>query len=123
LQATLRVPLDAAARFGGEEFVLLLPNANTKDACQIAERLRRRLAAISIDFQGERFNVTASFGVSEWRNEESDLVAALTRADLAVYAAKQNGRNQVCTSHCLQQSSASQPQTRLEPVVNQATPE
>ena len=81
---------DVTARFGGEEFVCYLPNATLEEACEIAERARRDLAAIRLIDRP----LTASFGVA-LLSRASDLEETLKRADRAVYRAKAEGRNRV----------------------------
>ncbi|MCO4865210.1 GGDEF domain-containing protein [Cupriavidus sp. WGlv3] len=83
---------DIAARLGGEEFVVLLPDTPHEAALQLAERLRETLEQTSIEALPGMRNVTASFGVATLRPGE-DLEALLMRADNVLYAAKNNGRN------------------------------
>lgn len=83
---------DIAARLGGEEFVVLLPDTPHEAALQLAERLRETLEQTSMDALPGMHNVTASFGVATLRPGE-DLEALLMRADNVLYAAKNNGRN------------------------------
>lgn len=82
---------DQAARWGGEEFMLLLPETSLMGAQTIAERLRQRIAAAEFDNVGP---VTASLGVAVSSTGEQPS-ALLKRLDDALYAAKQNGRNRV----------------------------
>jgi diguanylate cyclase (GGDEF)-like protein len=84
---------DHVGRFGGEEFLLVLPGATVAQATSLLERLRARLEALQVLPSGER-PVTASFGLAAWRGDESaaDLVR---RADQALYRAKNAGRNRV----------------------------
>ena len=94
--AELRDDVDLAVRYGGEEFLLLLPAMEIMDAVHRAERIRRAIedAAIPNDYTGMAGVVTASFGVAASTPMElssSDLIAV---ADQALYAAKRNGRNQ-----------------------------
>jgi two-component system cell cycle response regulator len=91
---------DVLARFGGEEFVLLLPNTTAHQAGTIAERLRERIAhaSINLDDGGEGFKLTASFGVAaleekQGGNRVDAANGLLRRADRALYAAKAAGRN------------------------------
>jgi diguanylate cyclase (GGDEF)-like protein len=92
---------DVLARFGGEEFVLLLPNTTATQAGTIAERLRERIAQAAMRLEeGVPLALTASFGVAALEADpESDRVDAantlLRRADRALYAAKAAGRNRV----------------------------
>lgn len=83
---------DEIARWGGEEFLLLLPSASLQHAIQLAERIRNEIAAL--DFSGTP--VTVSIGVAEYQRGES-LETLLARADRALYAAKQGGRNRVAS--------------------------
>jgi two-component system cell cycle response regulator len=86
---------DIAARFGGEEFIVLLPHTALAPAMLKAEKLRKAIAAIFTD----RFPhpVTSSFGVAELSAGE-DSASLLRRADAALYQAKQGGRNRVIAS-------------------------
>ncbi|WP_432259155.1 diguanylate cyclase [Cupriavidus sp. TMH.W2] len=83
---------DIAARLGGEEFVVLLPDTPHDAALQLAERLRQTLEQTSMDVLPGMHTVTASFGVATLRPGE-DLEALLIRADNVLYVAKNNGRN------------------------------
>ena len=86
---------DLLARWGGEEFVLLLPEADLEQACAFAERLRQRFAATPITAgAASELTVTASFGVAQLGNHEN-LEALIKDADVALYKAKNAGRNQV----------------------------
>ncbi|GLO45809.1 GGDEF domain-containing protein [Pseudomonas putida] len=85
---------DFIARFGGEEFVLLLPQTSPADAVQIAEVLRATVEACPFHFKGERVVITTSIGLGAFRSgERGDQV--LKRADAALYRAKELGRNRV----------------------------
>lgn len=84
-------------RLGGEEFALLLPGGGMREAQKTAESLRKRCAARSFDRGETKLQVTCSFGISLWEASES-IDAALKRADIALYAAKSQGRNCVVTS-------------------------
>jgi diguanylate cyclase (GGDEF)-like protein/PAS domain S-box-containing protein len=86
---------DVAARVGGEEFMMLLPNTATDEAVVVAERLRIALAAQAVVLEdGTEFHLTASIGVATLQPGES-LHAVMQRADTALYAAKTGGRNRV----------------------------
>jgi diguanylate cyclase (GGDEF)-like protein len=82
---------DCMARWGGEEFIALLPNANEQMAAKFAERLRTLAAEITVI---PNAHATISIGVSEYRGPET-LEALIKRADAALYRAKQQGRDQV----------------------------
>ncbi|NWF16220.1 diguanylate cyclase [Pseudomonas reactans] len=87
-------PSDFIARFGGEEFVLLMPNSSLSDALAAGEVLRAAIEACPFHFKGEPVTITVSMGVAQFQpGERSDL--ALKRADEALYRAKAAGRNQV----------------------------
>jgi diguanylate cyclase (GGDEF)-like protein/PAS domain S-box-containing protein len=88
---------DLVARFGGEEFVLVLPDTSAELAVRIAERLRLAIEALSTDVGGQIIRVTASFGVAQRAAQESQL-EVLERADAALYSSKNGGRNRVTMS-------------------------
>jgi diguanylate cyclase (GGDEF)-like protein len=92
LRATVR-DSDLGARLGGEEFAVVLPDADLQDALLVAERLRAQLASRTIPAIGS--SVTASFGVAELRPADATAEALLHRADQAMYRAKALGRDQV----------------------------
>lgn len=81
-----------AARFGGEEFVLLLPGKTISEAESHIERLRQAIAALRFTFAGSEVGVTASLGIAQLLETDSD-TNLIERADLALYAAKEAGRN------------------------------
>ena len=80
---------DCAARFGGEEFIILLKETPVDAAMAMAEAVRARIADAPFDSVG---HVSASFGVATWDHHE-DAHALIKRADTALYAAKSKGRN------------------------------
>ncbi|KIF64486.1 DeoR faimly transcriptional regulator [Pseudomonas fluorescens] len=85
---------DFIARFGGEEFVLLLPATPPAIGAKLLETLRAAIEACPFHFKGERVTITISMGLASFRTgEHSDLV--LKRADQALYRAKNAGRNRV----------------------------
>jgi diguanylate cyclase (GGDEF)-like protein/PAS domain S-box-containing protein len=88
---------DLVARFGGEEFVLVLPDTSAELAVRIAERLRLAIETLSTDVGGQVIRVTASFGVAQRAAQESQL-EVLERADAALYCSKKEGRNRVTMS-------------------------
>ncbi len=85
----------AAARFGGEEFVLLLPDLGPNQAAALAERMRDDLANRDWQDFGMTQKITASFGVATFDRRTGTIDEAIVRADAALYAAKSKGRNQV----------------------------
>lgn len=95
--AESRRPYDEVARFGGEEFVLLLPNTSADAARHVAERIRGLLAGTPVESDGHRIPMTASFGVAALPAREITCLNDLLKAaDRALYVAKETGRNRVC---------------------------
>ena len=86
---------DILARFGGEEFVALLPESTLEDAMMIAGRLRKNIESHPVMINNTQINFTISIGVSRLNADAADLHALIKEADIALYRAKQNGRNQV----------------------------
>ncbi len=86
---------DTAARWGGEEFILLLPDADLDAAGTFARRLNREVNALELRTDGHIFRPAASFGVAEMSSDDSSVEDLIHRADKALYRAKDNGRNQV----------------------------
>ncbi len=88
-------PVDHLARFGGEEFVVLLPATTLDEASAVLTRLQRQLSASLFMHQGREVFVTFSAGVTAWRPGET-MEAALGRADEGLYEAKRSGKNRTC---------------------------
>jgi diguanylate cyclase (GGDEF)-like protein len=86
---------DVFARFGGEEFIMALPNTSADVATVVAERLRLRVSEHPLEIKGEHIYMTVSCGVSQYIEGESSVEQAIRRADEALYAAKREGRNRV----------------------------
>jgi diguanylate cyclase (GGDEF)-like protein/PAS domain S-box-containing protein len=86
---------DIFARFGGEEFIIALPNADLTAAIVVAERLRISLLGQPVELDGTSLQVTVSTGVSQYQPDEESIHQTLKRADEALYAAKNDGRNRV----------------------------
>src|SRR5437660_5467355 len=85
--------VDSAARFGGDEFALILPQAYAEGALLVAERLRARIEQIEIPGFG---NVTASIGIATFPSQAPARAELVSAADAALYNAKRTGRNRVC---------------------------
>ena len=85
---------DMIGRFGGEEFILLLPNTTTEQAQHVAERCRIALTELNFVYEQQPFSISASFGVSSSQNA-SEPQQIIRQADQALYAVKTAGRNQV----------------------------
>jgi diguanylate cyclase (GGDEF)-like protein len=93
---THRRATDWVCRFGGEEFVMVLPETGLDEALTIAERMRLGLSDIVVDVDGSPVRVTASLGVATFRSGQDESAATLLdRSDQAMYRAKAGGRNQV----------------------------
>lgn len=88
---------DLFARFGGEEFSIILPQTNLEEACTVAERIRNSIEAHPFNFQGHLFSLTVSIGVAQLAEDLKYADELLANADKALYDAKHAGRNRVCT--------------------------
>lgn len=95
---TLR-EVDIVGRFGGEEFAIILPESDAKQAAEVAERLRHDIANSVIHLEnGVELNFTASIGITTLTAADSDIDNMLNLADKALYEAKRLGRNKVCVA-------------------------
>lgn len=86
---------DVIARWGGEEFILLLPETNLKEAAGLAERLRTAIAGLRLNCDGAEIGVTASFGVAQRESHQRSMDVLISAADDYLYQAKDRGRNRV----------------------------
>lgn len=94
MEEGLRGGVDLLARFGGEEFIVLLPETDGEGARVVAERIRERVGSLVFRAQGTDFSISISLGVATVRGEfDADTVLEL--ADQHLYRAKKNGRNRV----------------------------
>lgn len=89
---------DIVARYGGEEFVVIMPDSNANEALQLAERVRKSIEGIQIEHNGHSINRTVSIGIACLEHSDSDSDVLLSRADQALYQAKESGRNTVVLS-------------------------
>ncbi|MGX9146079.1 PleD family two-component system response regulator [Mesorhizobium sp. 128a] len=89
--------IDLACRFGGEEFVVVMPDTDAAVAAKVAERIRAEIAQLpfAIGQEGKTIEVTVSVGVSSVLNGADTVAALMKRADVALYEAKSGGRNRV----------------------------
>jgi diguanylate cyclase len=85
--------VDVVGRWGGEEFLVLLPGTSAAEAVLAAERMRSALSACDLQFQGRMIHFSASFGVAEFNPAELTFYSLLDRVDVALYRAKERGRN------------------------------
>ncbi len=89
-------PEDTAGRYGGEEFLIILPETKGRAAKKIAERIRRAIERKRIQYSGETILATISLGITELLHDrDQDLKILIDRADHAMYASKQGGRNRI----------------------------
>ena len=86
---------DVVARWGGEEFAIILPDANAQGAAIWGERLREKIAKTPLFWKDKALCLTISAGVTEWTHEGDSLEAMVERADKGLYLAKAAGRNRV----------------------------
>jgi diguanylate cyclase (GGDEF)-like protein len=96
--ASTRRDADAVARFGGEEFVVMLPETTLAAATTVAERIRSMVFANALTIGESKLSLTISIGVGEVTASSPGVEAILRDADRALYEAKQTGRNRVCVA-------------------------
>jgi diguanylate cyclase (GGDEF)-like protein/PAS domain S-box-containing protein len=87
--------IDLIGRLGGEEFVIMLPDAKEADACCVAERILKNMRQASVDADGRSVTMTVSIGLAALDGCSDGLDGLLKSADIALYAAKKNGRDRV----------------------------
>ena len=100
IEAAMKRPADMAARFGGEEFVLVLPETSFKGAMRLSEELRKSIFDLNLEHKlnPKASRVTISLGVATTlADKEGCFKNLISNADKALYTAKNNGRNQVCS--------------------------
>ena len=86
---------DVLARYGGDEFVALLPEAPAARALEVAQRIIKAIATTPLEFEGKRIETSVSIGLASYPEDGRSLDAIQGRADRAMYTAKEQGRNQV----------------------------
>ena len=87
---------DFCARFGGEEFIIILPQTDAQGALKVAERIRKTIEELKIPHEKSPFRVvTASFGIAVMKDPSESINDVIKRADAALYLAKSKGRNRV----------------------------
>jgi diguanylate cyclase (GGDEF)-like protein/putative nucleotidyltransferase with HDIG domain len=114
---------DVPARFGGEEFSILLPETPTEQAMEIAERIRRAVAdeQFEVDTAAEPIHATISIGVAGFPKDGVDATELIHQADLAVYRAKLQGRNRVLGASTEPLLMAAERSAKLRAVVEEET--
>lgn len=111
MKDTIRT-VDIAGRIGGEEFAICLPDTKSEFAAVLAERLRKIVSDTPVTAYGKTVSMTISLGVSTYRDKEDTLGQVLRRADVALYKAKESGRNAV------EVALDKQPTTEMSPVLD-----
>src|SRR5690606_3512730 len=96
IQGQLR-ETDVLARYGGDEFVVLLPEAGATGAFEVAERIRESISRASLDLDGKAAKRTVSMGIATYPADGRTLDALVDNADKAMYKAKMKGRDKVIT--------------------------
>jgi diguanylate cyclase (GGDEF)-like protein len=94
MKAQLRTS-DVPSRFGGDEFVVLLPETGAKGARDVAERMRKSIAETPLNLDGKSVFVTVSIGIASYPEDGAGIDVIMERADQAMYRAKNSGRNRV----------------------------
>lgn len=87
---------DYIYRYGGEEFLIIMSNINTQDAVEKADNFRVKIKENKINFNGEEIEISVSLGIAMYPEHGTDARSLIAAADLALYKAKNNGRDQVC---------------------------
>ncbi len=96
LQQEIKRPSDTISRYGGEEFVLILPNTDVNGVLSLIERVREKVEAMPIYFESHQFNMTVSIGAcSRVVQDDSENISILGFIDTLLYEAKKTGRNKV----------------------------
>ncbi len=96
--------IDVPARFGGEEFVVLLVSTDLSGAMDMAERIRDAVSQIRVTYRGGEFGFTVSIGVTAFKNEDENFSEVIRRADQGMYRAKELGRNRIVMADGIQQA-------------------
>ena len=91
-------PSDIFGRLGGEEFAVVLPETELEGAVQVADRIRLKLESLAVTSNDASIRFTVSIGVTEFERGATEIKSTLDRADIALYAAKAQGRNCVVSS-------------------------
>ncbi len=89
---------DFIARIGGEEFAIALPNTSMNSANKLAERIRKEIEEHIVQHKNKSINITVSIGLSKLILNEKSIEGVFSRADSALYQAKNSGRNKVCVA-------------------------
>ncbi|NPA66632.1 MAG: GGDEF domain-containing protein, partial [Epsilonproteobacteria bacterium] len=85
---------DKIFRYGGEEFIIILNRISTQECIIITERILKQISANKLIYKGDTINVTASIGITKY-NENDTPETLINRADIALYEAKNSGKNKI----------------------------
>ncbi|MCX7758776.1 MAG: diguanylate cyclase [bacterium] len=123
IKNNLREGIDIAARWGGEEFVILLPSTDKNSAYKIAERIRVQISSHRYSGLPENHVITASFGVANYPHDAKGKVELFKKADEAAYKAKKTGKNKVILAEESQKEETTKPttDTSREPRIDSAS--
>jgi len=88
---------DTIARYGGDEFIILLPETHRRGAMDTAERIRKSIEGSQFDIRGTQLNVTVSLGLASYPDDGGNIDVVVDKADKALYRAKRRGRNRAAT--------------------------
>ncbi len=91
-------PTDVIGRFGGEEFVVALPQTSPKDAQIVADRLKKNVAALPLEADMSQFSLSVTIGIAVAYTEDAGIETLIKRADQMLYVGKRDGRNCVVMS-------------------------
>ncbi len=103
LNTSLRAS-DFIGRWGGEEFIVLLPQTQEDGAALVAEKIRQHIVGEPCLVDGQSINLSISLGVAQWHPEQNNWSEVIKHADQAMYLAKRSGRNRVRTGSQIRQS-------------------
>lgn len=92
---------DTIGRFGGEEFIVVLPETNLDNAITLAEKIRSAIKQLKIAYKNEIITLSVSLGAATLHANETESSTLLKRVDKALYAAKESGRNKVVSEDTL----------------------
>lgn len=96
LKKCIRKNIDWVARFGGDEFLIVLGETDLVHGHQIAERMRKKVATTTVTYEGQQIHLTGSFGLFTLFDEEITSEKLIERADKQLYVSKESGKNKVC---------------------------
>ncbi|MEE8359783.1 MAG: GGDEF domain-containing protein, partial [Candidatus Omnitrophota bacterium] len=95
-------PLDIVGRYGGEEFIVMLPGADESSASLVAERIRYRVKKSDFKFKNTNYKITVSVGISNYKRDDTP-GRLIEKADWALYKAKERGKDGVFSSEFLEE--------------------